>query len=124
MSAKSHPGSSHGAAAPGPLERLECDPDDLGDTTLDVERDAERMRVRRAVERLPEPLAEAAHRYYYRGETMEELAAGLGVSRTTVFDRVHGALGRLTAELGPKDGTGGSPRAGRPAGDDGPQGED
>ncbi len=73
----------------------------VSDPDQDVERDAERMLVRRTVELLPAPLAELIDGYYYRGETVDELAAAFGMKRATVFDRLDRARSLLQQALAP-----------------------
>lgn len=51
-----------------------------------VEEDSERMRVRRAVEALPEPGKQVIERHYYLGQTFKEIAQIMGIQRSTVFD--------------------------------------
>lgn len=66
----------------------------------DVERDAERMKLRRAMTDLPPPMPDILQRHYYMGETFDETAEALGMKRSTVFD-IHGrAVKALRARLG------------------------
>jgi RNA polymerase sigma factor (sigma-70 family) len=85
------------------VELSVCDPDEVPDAAHDVELDARRMQTRLAAERLPEPFASLVHRYYYRGETVEEMAEGLGMSRSTIFDRLNRAVEKLREELCPDE---------------------
>jgi RNA polymerase sigma factor (sigma-70 family) len=83
------------------VELSACEVDELPDTSHDVEHDTLRIQARRAAERLPEPFASAVHRYYYRGETMDEMAEGMGVSKSTISERLARAMDRLREELCP-----------------------
>lgn len=79
---------------------LELESDPALHAADDVERDTERMKLRRAMAALPPPMPEVMERYYYAGETFEEVAEALGMSRSTVFD-VHGrAVKALRERLG------------------------
>lgn len=85
------------------VEIMACDPDTVRDAESDVERDAERLRVRRVAKGLPETMADLIHRYYCRGETLEEMAEDLGLQKSTVFDRLNRALDQLRERLSPGD---------------------
>lgn len=74
------------------------------DVTQDVELHVLRREARRAVERLPEAEFALIDLYYYRGETMADLALWLGVSKSTVSERLARAMDRLRLELGHEKG--------------------
>jgi len=60
-----------------------------------VPHDADRMRLRRAVEELPPPEDQVIDRYCYLGQTFEEVASHLGIGESTAMD-IHGrAVKRL-----------------------------
>lgn len=79
--------------------RLVYDPEEVPDPTRDIEQDVLRLQARRAVERLPEQEASLIHCHYYRGETLEEMAVRLGVSKSTVCERLGRAMDALRGEL-------------------------
>lgn len=67
----------------------------IADARTDVEDEVERVRLRRAVGDLPDPQRAVVERHHYAGETFEEIAAALGMKRSTVFN-LHGrAVERL-----------------------------
>ena len=72
------------------------------DGAEDVERDAERIRLRRAIDALPDPARAVMVRHYYNDETFEEIAAAIGVSRSTLFDVHKRALLTLLQRFRPE----------------------
>lgn len=73
---------------------------EVADPNADVERTVERMKLRRAIQRLPVPENAIVERYVYVGENIVEIAKALGMRRSTVHDAYHRGIGRLLATLG------------------------
>lgn len=71
----------------------------VADPESNVERDAARMELRDAVCALPGGLGELVERYYYRGETLEEIGEQIEVEKSTVHDRLKRALSMLRERL-------------------------
>ncbi|MBK8256781.1 MAG: sigma-70 family RNA polymerase sigma factor [Polyangiaceae bacterium] len=67
------------------------------DPREDVEGNVDRIRLRRAVERLPEPERSVLDRHGYGGESFEEIGQALKMHKATVFSCYSRALQRLRA---------------------------
>ncbi len=65
----------------------------IPDPHEDVERNADRMRLHRAINALPEHERAVVIRHGYQGETFDEIAAKDGVHRATLYSR-FGGVGR------------------------------
>jgi RNA polymerase sigma factor for flagellar operon FliA len=74
-----------------------------------VEHEAERMRIRRAISDLPPPQDQIFDRYYYEGQTFEEVADALGMKVTTVFELHVKGVQKLTRQFGRATGAPGKP---------------
>jgi RNA polymerase sigma factor (sigma-70 family) len=83
------------------LARADEELTELADPADDVERTAERMKVRRAIGRLPPPENLVIERHVYEGETIAEIAEGLVMSRSTVHDAYRRGVQRLVDMLSP-----------------------
>lgn len=68
----------------------------------DVEHDAERIRLRRAIQDLPAPEDAVMARHCYLDESFIEIADALGLRRSTVHDAYHRARSRLEHLFGPR----------------------
>lgn len=82
------------------------------DSSANVERDTDRMRARRAVEQLPEPLCRVVERHVYFGDTFADIGGMLEMSTSTVTDMFARAVRLLReqfqlepAEVGDGPGT-------------------
>ncbi len=65
-----------------------------------VEKDADRMRLRRAVKELPTPEDKVMEAYYYKGMTFAEIGKELGMGETTAFECHARAMRRLRKLFG------------------------
>ncbi len=92
-----------GAAASFDVEMDSAPLTAMNDSAEEVERDADRIRLRRAVEALPDPARTVMERYYYHGDTFEEIAAAVGLGRSTVFDVHNRTLRALSQRFRPAD---------------------
>ena len=84
------------------LARVDEEVTEVADPAGDVESTAERMKVRRAIGRLPPPENVVLERHVYEGETIAEIADGLVMSRSTVHDVYRRGLQRLVDMFSPK----------------------
>jgi RNA polymerase sigma factor (sigma-70 family) len=67
----------------------------LADPDQDVEHDSDRLRVRRAIARLPPPEDQVLQRHCYQHESFQEIASALAMSKSTVGDAYARAVRRL-----------------------------
>jgi RNA polymerase sigma factor for flagellar operon FliA len=72
------------------------------DSRADLEEDAERIRLRRAVGALPEPERTVVERHDYADETFEEIAESLAMKLSTVFNLYSRAVNRLRKQFDPE----------------------
>lgn len=72
------------------------------DSRADLEEDAERIRLRRAVGALPEPERAVVERHDYAGETFEEIAESLAMKTFQVFSLYSRAVDRLRKQFDPE----------------------
>ena len=84
-----------GAAAGFTLELDAAGALEVPDPDEDVEENAQRMRLRRAVEALPEAERAVLEQHSYRGATFKEIAEAGGLEDSTVFSRYARAVDRL-----------------------------
>jgi RNA polymerase sigma factor FliA len=91
------------AAAEYALELIVAVPDiELAtDDHTNIEREADRMRLRRAVGALPELERAVVERHTYAGESFDEIAELTGAKRSTVFDLYTRAVQRLRSQFAP-----------------------
>lgn len=78
----------------------EADAVEVADPNADVERVVERMKLRRAIGRLPPPENLVVERHTYLGETHAEIATALEMPRSTVHEAYQRGIKRLWETLG------------------------
>lgn len=77
-----------------------------------VERDSERIRVRRAISSMPPPLGQVVERHVYQGESFHEIGQALGMGKATAGDVYMRAVRWLReAFTEPKSPAAGPPEA-------------
>jgi RNA polymerase sigma-70 factor (ECF subfamily) len=83
------------------VSNLVLDHDDVSSAVeADVDRDLDRARVRRALDRLSPVQREAVELAYFGGHTYREVAVLLDVAEGTVKTRIRDGMIRLRDELG------------------------
>ncbi|MEZ5252216.1 MAG: sigma-70 family RNA polymerase sigma factor, partial [Ilumatobacteraceae bacterium] len=83
------------------VSNVVLDHDDVAGTVeTEVDRDLDRARVRRALDRLSPVQREAVELAYFGGHTYREVAVLLDVAEGTVKTRIRDGMIRLRDELG------------------------